>query len=423
MIEAPNLIQQLLKALADHSDLVSEAIKGPVSTGGKRNKGVDALIRMRALMPVDEDTYYLNPLLREFIGDYVVSYGAFRQLAQLDMPIRQLRLEFDNLREFRREGSVRDADRAMDRLDEAVVRIGFFMDQNLQMLSAKVTTNFGDVDSVAGKIRENKFYIDEVRRFSRQIVSLNAKVQEMELEAVGLQLPEVRRMLNVRILSRLTDWTARIGDIQRVVSKNLFALRQIEQRQRNLANVALWLSKNRMSDGFELDVTPEAAERMVTPVGLVATWNVDVADNDIAVTQGILAAAKRLPPITITITPKPDPIESPEVLNTAQEVVEPEVDPIDELIDAYVEHIRSLDNHDSEQPASLLEWRERFGEAFGLERNVTDEEWLLYACAQIASTGLQVEVVARPRTPGEYNDIFTDARAGQQDSRSGALNS
>lgn len=421
MNEAPNLIQQLLKALAEHSDLVSEAIKGPVSTGGKRNKGVDTLIRMRALMPVDEDTYYLNPLLREFIGDYVVSYGAFRQLAQLDMPIRQLRLEFDNLREFRREGSVRDADRAMDRLDESVVRIGFFMDQNLQMLSAKVTTNFGDVDSVAGKIRENKFYIEEVRRFSRQIVSLNAKVQEMEREAIGLQLPEVRRLLNVRILSRLTDWTARIGDIQRVVSRNLFALRQIEQRQRNLANVALWLSKNRMSDGFELEVTPEAAERMATPLGLVATWNVDVADSDIAVTQGILAAAKRLPPIIVTT--KPEPIDSPEVITTAQAVVEPEVDPIDELIDAYVEHIRNLDHHSRETPASMLEWRERFGETFGLERTVTDEEWLLYACAQIASTGLEVELVARPRTPGEYNDIFTDARACRQGSLPGAVNS
>jgi hypothetical protein len=419
--EAPNLIQQLLKALAEHSDLVSEAIRGPVSTGGKRNKGVDTLIRMRALMPVDEDTYYLNPLLREFIGDFVVSYGAFRQLAQLDMPIRQLRLEFDNLREFRREGSVRDADRAMDRLDEAVVRIGFFMDQNLQVLGAKVTTNFGDVDSVAGKIRENKFYIEEVRRFSRQIVSLNAKVQEMEREAIGLQLPEVRRLLNVRILSRLTDWTARIGDIQRVVSKNLFALRQIEQRQRNLANVALWLSKNRMSDGFELDVTAEAAERLATPAGLVTTWNVDVADNDMAVTQGVLAAAKRLPPIAITS--KPAPIASPEVLTTTQAVVEPEVEPIDELIDAYVEHIRHLDHHADGRPVSMLQWRERFGEVYGLEQTVTDEEWLLYACAQIASAGLPVEVVARPRAPGEYNDIFTDARARQQNSQSAALNS
>lgn len=421
MNDAPNLIQQLLRALADHSDLVGEAIKGPVSTGDKRNKGVDTLLRMRVLMPVDQDTYYLNPLLREFIGNYVVSYGAFRQLAQLDVPIRQLRLEFDNLRDFRREGSVRDADRAMDRLDEAVVQIGFFMDQNLQMLSAKVTTNFGDVDSVAGKIRENKFYIDEVRRFSRQIVSLNAKIQEMEREAVALQLPEIRRLLNVRILSRLTDWTARIGDIQRVVSKNLFALRQIEQRQRNLANVALWLSKNRMSDGFEIDVTPEAVQRMMTPLGLVATWNVDVADNDIAVTQGIIAAAKRLPPIIVTTKSKP--VESPEVIATAQAVFEPEVEPIDELVGAYVEHIRRLDHQSFEQPSSLLEWRERFGEAFGLERSVTGEEWLLYACAQIASYGLEVDLVARPRIPGEYNDIFTDARARRQVSRSGALNS
>jgi len=419
--EAPNLIQQLLKALADHSDLVSEAIRGPVSTGGKRNKGVDALIRMRALMPVDEDTYYLNPLLREFIGDYVVSYGAFRQLAQLDMPIRQLRLEFDNLREFRREGSARDADRAMDRLDDAVVRIGFFMDQNLQMLGAKVTTNFGDVDSVAGKIRENKFYIEEVRRFSRQIVSLEAKVQEMEHDAVGMQMPEVRRLLNVRILSRLADWTARIADIQRVVSKNLFALRQIAGQQRNLANVALWLSKNRMSDGFELDVAPDAAALLAAPAVLATTWNVDVADNDAAVAHGVLAAAKRLPPIIVA--PKPGPVESPEVITTTQVVVEPVVEPIDDLIDAYVENIRHPEALRIGNLTSLLQWRERFGEAFGLEQTITDEEWLLYACAQIASAGLQVEVVARTRGPGEYNDVFTDAHARLPGAMAVALNS
>lgn len=421
MSEPLNPIQQLLKALSDHSALVSEAIRGPVSTGGKRNKGVDVLIRMRALLPVDEDTYYLNPLLREFIGDYVVSYGAFRQLAQLDMPIRQLRNDFDQLRESRHEGSVRDADRAMDRLDQAVVRIGFLMDQNLQMLGAKVTTNFGDVDSVAGKIRENRFYYEEVRRFSRQIVTLDIKVQEMEREAIGLQLPDVRRMFNVRILSRLADWTARIGDIQRVVSKNLFSLRQIEQRQRNLANVALWLSKNRMSEGFELDVLPEVAAGLLTPAGLVTTWNVDVADNDPVVTEGILAAAKRLPPVTTA--PKPEPIESPEVITTGQAVVEPVVEPIDELIDAYVDFIRSHAPSSYEDPASLLQWRERHGEAYGLDDSVTDEEWLLYACTQIASAGLQVKVLARARVPGDYNDFFTDAHGLALTSSAATLNS
>ena len=72
-----------------------------------------------------------------------------------------------------------------------------------------------------------------------------------EGEALGQHLPQVRRLVNVRILSRLPEWTARIADVQRVVSKNLFALRQIEARARHLAHVALWLSKNRMSEGFE----------------------------------------------------------------------------------------------------------------------------------------------------------------------------
>jgi len=64
------------------------------------------------------------------------------------------------------------------------------------------------------------------------------------------------------------------------------------------------------------------------------------------------------------------------VIATAQVVVEPEVEPIDELVGAYVEHILHPDHQTRAQPASLLEWRERFGEDFGLEGTVTDEEWL-----------------------------------------------
>ena len=339
MSEASNPIQQLLKALSDHSDLVAEAMKGPVGTGGKRDRGVEALIRTRALMPVDEDTYYLNPLLREFIGDYVVSYAAFRQLTPLDFPIRQLRSDFDTLLEFRREGSVRDADRAMNRLEEAVVRVGFYMDQNLQLLSAKVTTNFGDVESVAGKIRENRFYYGEVKRFSRQIVSLTAKVQEMEGEALGQHLPQVRRLVNVRILSRLPEWTARIADVQRVVSKNLFALRQIEARARHLAHVALWLSKNRMSEGFEVDVSEDAAAQLWAPAPLASTWNIDLSDTDMLVTEGILSAAKKLPPISKPVVRAP--VKPPVVVSTEQAVVQPPVAPVDELIDAYLAYIAS----------------------------------------------------------------------------------
>ena len=407
--QAPNHIQRLLKALSEHSALVGEAMRGPVSTGGKRDKGVETLISMRALMPVDEDTYYLNPLLREFIGDYVVSYGAFRQLTRLDGPIRQLRLEFDNLRDFRREGSVRDSDRAMNRLEEAVVRIGFYMDQNLQLLSAKVSTNFGDVDSVSGKIRENQFYYGEVKRFGQQISSLEVKTQEMDLQALGEGLREVHRMLNVRILSRLRDWAARIADIQRVVSKNLFSLHQLESTQRNLARVALWLSKNRLSEGFEVDLTAEDAARLHPPLALATTWNIDVGDTDDAVATGLLAAARRLPPAAPP--KKQDLVEPPVVVSTTQEMVQPPSAPIDELIDAYLDFICSDAAYTEDADLSLLRWRERLGPSYGLGTDTTDEEWLLYACSQVSSAGYAVDLDIRPRAPGEFNDYFNDAAA------------
>ncbi|MDR7152041.1 hypothetical protein J2W49_004017 [Hydrogenophaga palleronii] len=388
---------------------MGDAMRGPVSTGGKRDKGVETLIRMRALMPVDEDTYYLNPLLREFIGDYVVSYGAFRQLTRLDSPIRQLRLEFDSLRDFRREGSLRDSDRAMSRLEEAIARIGFYMDQNLQLLSAKVSTNFGDVDSVGGKIRENQFYYGEVKRFAQQISSLDSKAQEMDLQSIGEGFSEVHRLLNVRILSRLRDWAARITDIQRVVSKNLFSLRQLETQQRNLARVALWLSKNRLSDGFDVDITAEVADRLAAPVSLTSTWNIDVTDTDPVVAQGMLAAAKRLP--LAAPVPKQTPLDPPVVVSTQQVIEQSPSAPIDELIDAYLDFITSEAAFDEHADLSLLRWRQRNSAAYGLESDTTDEEWLLYAYSQISSAGFVVDLDIRPRAPSEFNDFFTDAMA------------
>lgn len=402
-------IQQLLKALHDQSAVVSEAMRGPIFAGGKREKGVDTLIRMRALVPMDEDTYYLNPLLREFIGGHLVSFGAFKQLARLDAPLRQLELEFNLLVDFRREGALHDADLAEGRLGDVVLQIKELLDGNLLLLGTKVRTNFGDVESVAGKLRENRFYFNEVRRFSRQIVILDKKVQHLEGEALAHHLPEVRRLLNVGLLSRLPEWSGRIRDIQTIVSRNLYALRQIEERQRNLSAIALWLSKNSMAEGFDLDVGPEAAAKLAMPSTVKCTWTIDVNDRDIAVTEGMLKAAQRLPPLAALS--KPAPMEPPVVLATEQLVVKPEIDPVDELIESYLDFIRTNPSAQPELDHSLVRWREAHDKEAHLPSDITHEEWLLYACSQVAAAGLRVEMVARERRSGEFNDIFTDAYA------------
>lgn len=416
MSAADGPVQQLLKALSDQGDLIAHTINGSVTIGAERSKAVDALIRMRALLALDAQTYYLHPALREFISDSVAGFGAFKHLARLEAPITQLESEFKVLLDFTREGALRDAAQAQFRLEQGVVEIAGLLNRNLQLLSSKITTNFGDVESVTGKIRENRFYATQVSRFSRQLLTLDKKAQFIEGEALTHVLPDVRRIINVGILARLPDWSARITDIQRQVSKNLFTLRQMEARPRHLAAVALWLSKNQ-GPGFELEISAQDTIRLGEPHKLALSWNVDASDREEVVLLGLIEAAKRLPPVAEDAPPPPT--AAPVVRQVEQTVAQSTLQPVDELIEQYLEYIGTTVTQQPQNDLSLLAWRERWGEALGVGPALTDEEWLLYACSQAAAAGYTVCMLARPRRITDLNECYTDAYALPQ-SRSGA---
>ena len=68
MSERGDQVQRLLAGLAKHADLVAEAFEGSVSGDDKqRNSGIEALFNLNVLKPYDEDSYRLNPRLRESV--------------------------------------------------------------------------------------------------------------------------------------------------------------------------------------------------------------------------------------------------------------------------------------------------------------------------------------------------------------------
>lgn len=74
MSERSDQVQKVLAVLARHADIVAEAFEGAVSGGDRQHqKGVDALFEIGAIKPYDEDTYRLNPRLREFLSDHLSS--------------------------------------------------------------------------------------------------------------------------------------------------------------------------------------------------------------------------------------------------------------------------------------------------------------------------------------------------------------
>ncbi|CAN7599490.1 hypothetical protein [Polaromonas sp. LjRoot131] len=401
MSERNGQIQRVLSTLASHGDLIAEGLVGTIHSGGgyrARDKAIEALVSIHALTPYEEGAYRLNPRLREFISDHLVSYNAFQTLTRLRDQIYQARTQWTNLRLMHSEGVVTDAEKLEWALDDTVTNISYEMDRNLTLLNSHISTEYGNVESLSAKIRQNVFYAKEVKSCLDEIRQLDSTVEMIDGEALSGGFQRVRALVNGRLRSRLHHWTTRLNDIQHEISKRLFKARKLEQKLRNLGKVALWLNQNQLTGGFDIDVDESLPVALITPTVVVNTWNVDVRDTDPIVYDGLVAAVARLP------APRMPPVEqaapdAQQVMSVVQEIVVAEREPVDDLI----EHLLDVMLGEPDRGMSLLEWKRTHGLA-----DVGDEEWLLYASSQMATMGYKVDPQLMDRAEGIYNDLFDD---------------
>jgi hypothetical protein len=201
MSESSGQIQKVLNTLASHGDLIAEAMLGPVYAGGKRDKAIDSLASVHALAPYEEGAYQLNPRLREFISDHLVSYNAFQTLTRLSEKIHQAYVQWTNLRHLHQEGLIADTENLEWALDATVTSISYEMDRNLTLLNSHISTEYGNVESLLAKIRQNAFYADEVRHCLNEIRKLDERMAEIDQEALGAGLLRVRIFEDVIVSS------------------------------------------------------------------------------------------------------------------------------------------------------------------------------------------------------------------------------
>ncbi|MBP0640046.1 hypothetical protein [Cupriavidus sp. AcVe19-6a] len=141
MRESSDQIGKLLRDLSQNDDLISEAFDTSVELGDRtRTARIDTLSNLKALKPQDEGVYRLNPRLRDFIADYLVSYRAYQTLTRLSGGIqlarsvwREIRVRYDN-------GDASDRESLVAQLVETVIDISYSIERNLSLLHALIST-------------------------------------------------------------------------------------------------------------------------------------------------------------------------------------------------------------------------------------------------------------------------------------------
>lgn len=410
MTERGDQVQRLMAALARHADLVADAFEGSVETGDRqRNNGIEALVSVNALKPYDEDSYRLNPRLREFIADHLVSYSAFTALTRLAGPIAQLRQQWQELKGAKSGGTARDIDRLEMALDETVVDIAYTIERNLALLQSMVSTQYGNVSSLQSKLNQNRYYDSEVSMSLKEVAQVDDMVERIADEAIAAGLPHIRQLVTRRLGSRLLQWSANIKDAQATISKRLFEARLLEQKLKRMARYSLWLSRNKTLTGWDLDVRTSAPAELFRPEPIPQRPQPAIQSADAAV-QAVLveiAGSLKAPrnPLTADTTEQVQTVISME-MGVSEVVAEDHEQALDDL----VEHLSSHTG-----VVRLSEWRATHPRL----QDVEEEFWLLYASCQLRGDGFDVrflqdgEVVRQPINESFYDvDVRAKLREG-----------
>jgi hypothetical protein len=392
-------VQRLLAGLAKHADLVADAFEGSVSGDDKqRNSGIEALFNLNVLKPYDEDSYRLNPRLREFMADYFSSYQAFQALRRVSGTMQQAQEQWRELRRLKSAGATKDAGRLHAALDESIVEIAYSIEHNLTLLHSLISTQYGNVDDLNSKLRQNRYYAQQVKLFLQDVQAIDVFVDRVADEAIAAGLPEVRMLVTRRLAAKRLQWTSQIKDAQAVISKRLFEAKLMEVRLKRLSRFALWLARNKTSDGWELAVDDKTDRALVRPERVELRPQPDVSDMEPAARDGLLAAVAKMPTRPKVPSVAADP--GPQLLQEDDPEVEQVVDPQQVAL----RELSTLAASASE-PLSLLTWkRERLELA-----DVPDEAWLMFACLQLKGSGFRVKFVQwDDLDPFPINERFHD---------------
>ncbi len=400
--ESRDQVQKILETLHRHSDVISQSLVGSVSDSDDgMQKGIAALLGVNALMPVETGVYQLNPRIRSYLSERLAQYSAMQTLTRISEQIHGGRAKWQALVDMRQSGDERDKAQIEESLSYTLNEIVYFMGQNLRLLNHQTATDYGNVESMKRKLRQNHFYADSVKTLINELNQLQEFVETVDNEALAYGLYEMRQMVNVRVKARMADWRVQLNDIQASISKRLFVKRRVDRELKVLYDTVLWMVRNPTLDGFEIELGASPLPVLLTPIPIRIRPHTDIHAHGIGQEKLLQLVAARLPAASMADTPK-EPKVKQTVQSTSVELVDLPMREEDLLLEELIAFMHS----EARRPLEISQWQLERRQTAGL----SEESWLLYAIHQLAVHGIHTELqVTKARDT--FNSVFDDVMA------------
>lgn len=400
MSERGEQVRKVLDALSKHAELIAEGFEGAVLGGDKqRDAGIEALYRMGVLKPYEEGEYRLNPLLRDFLAENLSNYHALQALRNVIGPIQEAGARWQEMLQLRRSGSMRDFARMAKAFDFATVDIAHAIEHNLERLHNLLSTQYGNVEDLRAKVRQNRYYAGQVRSFLQHVQRIDTLVETVSADAVAYSLLEYRHMVIKRLASRQLQWTSQIKDAQTQISSRLFEAKLMELRLSRLARFSMWLSQHKTEDGWEVPVDESTDLAMLRPDTIEVRPQPDVQDVDQSIQDTLVGIVTKMP-LAKRLEPPREPPPPQMIIEDEKSEPVVELNPLKVMFRELIESIEL-----AQQPLSLREWKRGRPDL----AQFTDGAFLMFLIQPLRKVGMELTYVWPPDPdPFPINEPFHD---------------
>lgn len=401
-VSAKDQVQRILATLHQHSDIISMSLVGritEVDAEESTKKGIAALTNGGALLPIGEGVFQLNPRIRRFLNERLSQFGAMQALTRITEQLQSGMAQWRALIEMRTTGDAADKAEMEEALGYTVSEIVYFLRQNMTLLNHQTASDFGNVETMRRKVRQNKFYAENVKILIRELDQLETFLGVVENDGIQFGLHEMRNMLVGQIKPQMSTWRHQLNEIQAQISKKLFVRRQIDADLRLLLDAALWMERNPTRNGVEVELGQSPSPVLLSPTPIKIRSHYDVSVTGVSQEKVLQSVAAKLQPPREKDAPK-EARSAQVVVSTSAEFVEEDLAPEDALVQDLISALRSTNSKAFE----ILGWERERREAAG----IGDEEWLFYASTQLEIAGVHTELQITHSAVDTANAVFDE---------------
>jgi hypothetical protein len=392
-------IKDVFRTLNQHSGVVEEALGGVVDGEGPSvNSSITALRQISALKPAGEEGYRLHQKLREYLHDHLQMFPAFQSLAEISSRITQVNSLWLEIDQGRRTRDVEVVNRLIDTIQTTVFDIGDSMERNMLLLQTLIQTRYGNVQSLAAKKSQNRYYQQQTHALAEDLVRLARVVDKVEREASDIGMEDLSRFLRRNLLSRILHWQQGMSEMQTQIRRELFRLKEIERDLKLLARMDMLMRQQPSWRGFEIDLDGDIPEFLLVASMPPFNPQIEPLDNDTQMVEEMQRLVASMPPREAAA---PDPKPPLRYTRIVDAPCPPVLSPAARALKRLQAHANKAD-----EDISLSQWQLHDADACTMAANI----WLMFAIMGLRTAGYAVDVVpGMPRIGERFTHSIRDA--------------